>query len=178
MRAAAATPGRRNTTAATAPWRLRAALGRAEPVAREPGEEPLHLRRVGGGEDDERRAAGLVAGAGPIEQRDRRAAPRVHARVRERLGVERVEPELRRERAARPREAARAGEAADRRVEGGELLGRLARVGDHDGGAGGGGDEPLGRRAAAAAVTGEERERRGEQRAADRPAEHLHSLPW
>jgi hypothetical protein len=153
------------------------ALGRPEPVARDPGEEPLHLRRVGGGEHHERGAAGLASRPGPVEQRDRGAPARVDAGVGERLAVERVEPELGGEGAPGARDLARAREPRHGRVQRGELLGGAACLGDDHRGADGGRHEPLGRRPPATALAAEDRERREEERSADRAPEHVNSLP-
>ncbi len=178
MREATALPGRRNVTAPTPPRDSAAALGRAEPIAREPREEPLELGDVGGGQDHERRRPRVVARAGGVEEREGGAAARIDARLRERLRIERVEPELRRERPARAREAARARERRDRRVERRELGGRPARLRDDHHGADGGGDEPLGRRAAPTTFTRDQRDRRDDEGAAERAPEHVLSLPW
>jgi hypothetical protein len=160
--------------------RLRRPLGGAEAVLREAREEPLDLRAVAGGEDDQGRRRVVRLRPRGVDERHRGAPPCVHAGVGEGVGIERVEAELGREGAPGAGEVARAGEAGDGGVEGGEGGGGAAGVRDDQERAGGRGDEPLRGGAAPPAVAREGRER-GEDREdgrTARAAKHVLSLPW
>ncbi|MCK7470267.1 MAG: hypothetical protein MZU95_05265 [Desulfomicrobium escambiense] len=108
--------------------RLVHALGRAHPVAREPLEERLDPGGIAQREHDDRPPhRPFACGADAIDGAS--AAPRRGSKPRlpERAGVERVEPELRREAPAEPAQLRRAREAGGGGVQGGEVTRARAR---------------------------------------------------